>query len=116
MTDAVPLLGVLYFFGSSPVLAAAPAIALVGSIVIPYARARAEGLGAQLPSLFMRRPERVVLLVASFLLANIDFDRFPPAPLLWLGMVVLGVLNAAGAVSVLLAARRALTASSSTSG
>jgi len=116
VTDAVPLLGILYFFSASPLLAAAPAVALVGSIVIPYARARAEGLGAQLPPLFMRRPERVVLLVASFLLANVDFDPFPPAPLLWLGMVVLGVLNAAGAVSVLLAARRALTTPSSTLG
>jgi CDP-diacylglycerol--glycerol-3-phosphate 3-phosphatidyltransferase len=108
VTDALPLLGVLLFYGSSVPLSIITAVALVGSIVIPYARARAEALGAKLPTLFMRRPERVVLLVACFLLGNFDLGLGLPAPLLALGVLVLAVLSSVGAISVLRAARRSL--------
>lgn len=110
VTDALPLLGVLLFYGSSVPLSIITALALVGSIVIPYARARAEALGAKLPTLFMRRPERVVLLVACFLLGEIDLGLGFPAPLLALGVFVLAVLSSVGAISVLRAARRSLAA------
>jgi CDP-diacylglycerol--glycerol-3-phosphate 3-phosphatidyltransferase len=110
VTDALPLLGVLLFYGSSWPLAMITALALVGSIVIPYARARAEALGAKLPSLFMRRPERIVLLVLCFLLGEVDLGLSVPAPLLALGVLVLAVLSSAGAISVLRAARRSLGA------
>jgi CDP-diacylglycerol--glycerol-3-phosphate 3-phosphatidyltransferase len=108
VTDALPLLGVLLYYGSSVPLSIITAVALVGSIVIPYARARAEALGAKLPTLFMRRPERIVLLVACFLLGEIDLGIGLPAPLLALGVLVLAVLSSVGAVSVLRAARRSL--------
>jgi CDP-diacylglycerol---glycerol-3-phosphate 3-phosphatidyltransferase len=111
VTDALPLLGVLLFYGSSLPLSLITALALVGSIVIPYARARAEALGAKLPTLFMRRPERIVLLVACFLLGEVELGLGLPAPLLAAGVAVLAVLSAAGAISVLRAARTALNAS-----
>lgn len=111
VTDALPLLGVLLFYGSSFALSLVTALALVGSIVIPYARARAEALGAKLPTLFMRRPERVVLLVACFLLGGVDLGVGIRAPLLALGVAVLAVLSSVGAISVLRAARRSLAAS-----
>lgn len=110
VTDALPLLGVLLFYGSSLPLSFITALALVGSIVIPYARARAEALGAKLPTLFMRRPERVVLLVACFLLGEVELGLGLPAPLLAFGVAVLAVLSAVGAISVLRAARNALNA------
>lgn len=109
VTDALPLLGVLLFYGAgSPVLSLVTVVALVGSIVIPYARARAEALGAKLPTLFMRRPERIVLLVASFLLGEVELGIGVAAPLLALGVLVLAVLSSVGAISVLRAARRSL--------
>ncbi|HYO96506.1 MAG TPA: CDP-alcohol phosphatidyltransferase family protein [Polyangiaceae bacterium] len=110
VTDMLPLLGVALFYAGSPALALVPGIALMGTVVIPYARARAEALGANLPSLFMRRPERVVLLVVCLLLGELAVAGGMAAPLLWLGVAVLAVLNVAGGVLVLRAARRVLTA------
>jgi CDP-diacylglycerol--glycerol-3-phosphate 3-phosphatidyltransferase len=108
VTDALPLLGVILFFGHEPALALIPGLALVGSFVIPYARARAEALGIALPGLFMRRPERVVLLVVFLALGELSLATAISAPLLLLGLLVLGVLNLWGAVTVLRAARTAL--------
>jgi hypothetical protein len=83
-------------------------LALIGAIVIPYARARAEALGAKLPSLFMRRPERVILLVVCLLLGGVHTAPGSPASLLLAGTALLAVLNLTGGVIVLRAARRAL--------
>lgn len=105
VTDALPLVGIMLFFGSSPLLALIPALALLGSFVIPYARARAEALGIQLPALFMRRPERVVLVVLCLLLGELPIEAPVAAPLLLSGLVLLTVLNTWGAVAVLRAAR-----------
>lgn len=109
VTDALPLLGLVLYFGSSPLLALIPAFAMLGSFVIPYTRARAEGLGISLPSLFMRRPERIVLLVLCLLLGKLPIAAPVAALVLLLGLAVLAVLNTWGAVLVLRAARTALT-------
>jgi CDP-diacylglycerol--glycerol-3-phosphate 3-phosphatidyltransferase len=108
ISDILPLLGIVLFHAQEPALSVLPGVALVGSIVIPYARARAEALGAKLPSLFMRRPERVVLLVICLLLGG--FRAEPGQPALWLlaGTGLLAGLNAVGGWTVLRAARRAL--------
>lgn len=108
VTDALPLLGVMLFFGKSPLLALVPALALLGTFVIPYARARAEALGIALPGLFMRRPERVVLLVVFLALGELSLKIPVTAPLLLGGLLVLSILNLWGAVGVLRAARVAL--------
>jgi CDP-diacylglycerol--glycerol-3-phosphate 3-phosphatidyltransferase len=50
--------------------------ALVGSLMVSYARARGEGLGVECPNFGMERPHRVVLLMFALLLAP-----FLPAPL-----------------------------------
>jgi len=108
VTDALPLLGILIYFGGTPLLALIPGLAMLGSFVIPYARARAEALGIALPTLFMRRPERLVLLVAFLLLGALPVEAPIPAPLLLVGLLVLVILNTWGAVTVLRAARSAL--------
>lgn len=46
-------------------------LALVGSIMVSYARARAEGLGAECKVGFMQRPERVVVTAIAAIAAGI---------------------------------------------
>ncbi|MDA3613886.1 DUF4833 domain-containing protein [Polluticaenibacter yanchengensis] len=46
-------------------------IALIGSMMVSYTRARAEGLGIECKGGFMQRPERVVLIGVSALLCGI---------------------------------------------
>ncbi|MCM1006199.1 MAG: CDP-alcohol phosphatidyltransferase family protein [Prevotella sp.] len=46
-------------------------IALMGSIMVSYVRARAEGLGIECKMGFMQRPERVVLTMAALLATGI---------------------------------------------
>ena len=108
VSDSLPLLGIVVFHAHFPVLALLPGLALIGAIVIPYARARAEALGAKLPSLFMRRPERVILLVICLLLGGVHAVPGSPALLLLAGTALLAGLNVTGGVIVLRAARRAL--------
>ena len=111
VTDALPLLGVLVFYADAPTLAVVPGLALLGAVVIPYVRARTEALGASLPSLFMRRPERLVLLIVCLLLGELESAAQIAVPLLLLGTLILAVLNTFGGVLVLRAARVALDAS-----
>jgi phosphatidylinositol phosphate synthase len=109
VSDALPLLGIVVFYAHEPVLALSPGVALLGAIVISYARARAEALGAVLPSLFMRRPERVVLLIVGLLLGGIYQHPLLHAPLLLVVSTLLALLNAAGSLQILRSAQRALS-------
>jgi CDP-diacylglycerol---glycerol-3-phosphate 3-phosphatidyltransferase len=110
LSDGLPLLGVAIFYAGTGTLAAVPAAAMMAAFLVSYVRARAESLGARLPPLFMRRTERVVLLVLVFLLAPVGFGGFPvPAPLLLLGVAVLGAMSFAGALAALRSARIALS-------
>lgn len=108
VSDTLPLLGILVFHAHEPLFAFIPGLALIGAMVIPYARARTEALGGALPSLFMRRPERVVLLVLCLLFGGWHTELGSPALLLLIGTALLAVLNAIGGVLVLRAAERAL--------
>jgi CDP-diacylglycerol--glycerol-3-phosphate 3-phosphatidyltransferase len=53
-------------------------IAVVGSLMVSYAKARAEGLGLECKTGLLARPERVVILALGLLLSG-----FIPAALLW---------------------------------
>jgi CDP-diacylglycerol--glycerol-3-phosphate 3-phosphatidyltransferase len=108
VSDALPLLGIMVFYAHTPLFVLAPGLALLGAIVISYARARAEALGVVLPSLFMRRPERVLLLIVGLFLGGVYRHSVLPAPLLLGVCTLLALFNAAGGVQVLRAARRAL--------
>ena len=54
-------------------------IALVGSIMVSYVRARAEGLGLECKIGFMQRPERVVVTAAASLATGITGQCISPA-------------------------------------
>lgn len=59
--DSIAYLGLVIFFRNSWVLWAV-LLALLGSLMVSYVRARAEGLGAQCKVGLLQRPERYVIL------------------------------------------------------
>jgi phosphatidylglycerophosphate synthase/putative flippase GtrA len=69
-SDAAVLAGLAWLFRGSWVLAVA-LVALVGSLLVSYVRARGEGLGASVKVGLMQRPERVVLLGLSMALGPV---------------------------------------------
>ena len=72
-------------------------LALVGSIMVSYVRARAEGLGIECKLGFMQRPERVVVTAVSIIAtgitgSNIAADSdFDPNIILVCAMAVIAV-------------------------
>ncbi len=110
LADGLPLLGLVVVYAEYGWLAVIPALAMLGGLIVSYIRARAEALGAVLPPLFMRRAERLVLLVISLLLGALPVASPVPAPLLLVGLSVLSVLNIAGALGAMRAAHAVLGA------
>lgn len=113
LSDALPLLGLVIFLTPSGGWAAVPAAAMLGAMSVSYVRARAEGLGVQLPPLFMRRAERLLLLVTTLVLAGIPWGgaggEFGVTQLLLVaGLGIMALLSFAAALAALVAARRAL--------
>lgn len=111
-SDGLPLLGLIAAFSAEPWLPVLPGGALLASLVVPYVRARAEGLGGSLPPLFMRRGERVALLIVSLALGELRFGSMR-APLLLMGLAGMTLLSLAGALSALRTARQRLSSDSS---
>ncbi len=99
--EAVVYLGVmawLFSLGDGPTLLAAY-LAIVGSFMVSYARARAEGLGVQGEVGLLPRPERILLLALALIL-----HQYLLAPGLWL----LAVLTNFTTLQRILHARAAL--------
>jgi CDP-diacylglycerol--glycerol-3-phosphate 3-phosphatidyltransferase len=86
--EAVVLIGLIYVLGRSgdAVLATGTAAALVGSLLVSYARARAEGLGLDCEVGLLQRPERVILLALGLLAADVLL-----APVIWVLAVVTNI-------------------------
>lgn len=74
-------------------------LAIIGSIMVSYARARAEGLGIQGEVGWLPRPERIILLSLALI-----FHQYLLAPVLWL----LAILTNLTALQRILHARRML--------
>lgn len=111
LADGLPLVGVVVFYSGQGAIVAIPVVAMMGAFTVSYIRARAEALGGALPPLFMRRAERVVMLVATFLSGAVAIEPSGlsiAAPLVLLGTAIIGVLSFAGAASALRAARHVL--------
>lgn len=71
-------------------------IALIGSIMVSYVRARAEGLGIECKVGFMQRPERVVITSLSALITGIvgkivPDEKFNAIYILITGMAIIAV-------------------------
>lgn len=69
-------------------------VALIGSIMVSYVRARAEGLGLECKVGLMQRPERVVLTSLGALFCGIfgDCTAFDPILILAVPLAVIAVL------------------------
>jgi CDP-diacylglycerol--glycerol-3-phosphate 3-phosphatidyltransferase len=82
-SDLALLVGLLVWYGSinRPSYVVLTAIAMTGSVMVSYARARAENTIPMCKVGFMERPERVVLLIIGAL-----FDKM--APVLWVVAVL----------------------------
>ncbi len=94
--DSVMLIGLSWYYRDSWVLLAVLA-AFMGTSLVPYVRARGEGLGVLLRGGVMQRPERVVILGGSVALSPIVdalFSTYDPHPMHWLavgGVIVVAV-------------------------
>lgn len=110
LSDGLPLLGLIVAYAGHSWLPVIPAAAMLAGLAVSYVRARAESLGATLPPLFMRRSERLVLLVLSLLFAPVSLGLPIPAPLLLTGVSIMGVLAVIGTIFALRAARIELDA------
>jgi CDP-diacylglycerol--glycerol-3-phosphate 3-phosphatidyltransferase len=113
VADALPLAGLVLYYSPNRVAMALPLLSIVSSFTISYVRARSESLGATLPQTFMRRAERMLLLMVALLLGSVSI----PTVDAWLGVVgapmliwvtLTMVLNLFGCGSILMAAHRAL--------
>jgi CDP-diacylglycerol--glycerol-3-phosphate 3-phosphatidyltransferase len=82
-SDLALLVGLLVWYGSinRPSYVVLTAIAMTGSVMVSYVRARAENTIPTCKVGFMERPERVVLLIIGAL-----FDKM--APVLWVVAVL----------------------------
>lgn len=86
-SDLCLLIGLLVYYGTinRPSYVVLTAVAMSASVMISYARARAENIIPTCKVGFLERPERIVLLILGAL-----FDRM--APVLWV-IAVLGNLT-----------------------
>ena len=66
-SESAVLVGLVWYFASIgwTVTAVVAALAIAGSLMVSYVRARAEGLGFECNVGFMQRPERVIFLAAA---------------------------------------------------
>lgn len=104
VTDAAPLLGLTVFYSTNGWLAVVPAATLLAAYTVSYVRARCEGLRVQLPPLWMRRGDRMVLIAAAMLLGL-------ASPVLTLaGIALTGLLSALAAADALRVARHVIDA------
>jgi CDP-diacylglycerol--glycerol-3-phosphate 3-phosphatidyltransferase len=85
-SDLLLLIGLLIYYGriSRYFYVSLVAVAMIGSVMVSYTRARAENLILTCKVGFLERPERVVLILIGAL-----FDRM--APVLWLIAVLSNV-------------------------
>ena len=81
VAESAILIGLLFYYsgiaGYNRDAIVLAAVALAGSLMVSYVRARAEGLGYRGTSGFLTRPERVVILTAGLLAMH-------PIPSLWI--------------------------------
>jgi len=79
-SESAMFIGLLVVFTSRNQIdvAVGCSVALVGSLLVSYARARAEGLGVDCEVGLLQRPERVLLLSAGLLLGDVLL-----VPMIW---------------------------------
>ena len=98
-------------------------IALIGSMMVSYIRARAEGLGIECKVGFMQRPERVILISAGavfcgvfnyfaddykLFIPGISFPVFEPIVFLVIPLVIVAIFSNVTAIGRLIYCRKVL--------
>ena len=91
-SEAIVLAGVAYLLSSrgQSVDAALVVLALMGSFLVSYTRARAESLGVECKVGIMSRPERIILIALGLF-----FDVLPYAIYIMLALTVFTVVQRA---------------------
>ena len=125
-SELIMFLGICYYLVAHHyfVSSIAAFIALIGSMMVSYVRARAEGLGVEVKGGLMQRPERVVTIglcaalsgiVAQYIGGNyklfipgIKFHVFETISIFTIPLVILAVLTNITAFNRLREAKRAL--------
>jgi len=101
--DAAVYFGLMWWYAvhAEPLGVALAGLALIGSFMVSYARARAEGLGLQAAEVgWFQRPERIILLGVGLLIA-----QFLPVALLWT-LAAMAVLTTITVIQRVLHVRR----------
>ena len=116
--------GLAYFFRDSPALFAAALLSILGSFMVSYGSAKAEGLQVPVPRGAMRRTERAALLAAGITLAPFtgaltgahSLPAWVAVAPVALALVTLAVVANVSAVLRLFAVARAASAPTHSSG
>ena len=97
--ESALIVGLAWYYRNDWVLAAC-LLALTGSLLVPYVRARGESLGVTMKDMgFMQRPERIIVLGAGTALSPIlevflaPNDPHPPHRLAVIALVVLAITS-----------------------
>ncbi len=102
--------GLMYYFNSGWMFIMVM-LALMGSIMVSYVKARAEGLGQKEVRGLMQRPERIILLLTGAILNtpinSVFFPGYADCTLKWT-IVILAVLTNLTAIQRLLSSRKEL--------
>lgn len=108
LADALPLLGLVVACSESALARVVLVLAIITGFAVSYVRARAEGLGISLPPLFMRRAERLVLILAALGVGSISTPGFPNEVAMLSIIGVMALLSLVAAIWALRAAYVAL--------
>jgi CDP-diacylglycerol--glycerol-3-phosphate 3-phosphatidyltransferase len=108
--DAAPLMGLAVYYRDSVPALVLVLIALLGSMLVSYVRAKSEAMSLSLPGGLMRRHERIAYLTAGLLVGPLLPLASVPmaAPLTLLAVGVVAVVSNIAAVQLTRAARVAL--------
>ena len=94
LSDAAVPLGLVLVYAPHGPAVMVPALAVLSGYTISYVRARAEGLRFELPRLWLRREDRMAVMVLALVLAPVTLPGMAlPAPLT---LILFGVLALAG--------------------
>jgi CDP-diacylglycerol--glycerol-3-phosphate 3-phosphatidyltransferase len=107
LADALPLLGLVIACSNTTLGPAVLVFAIITGFAVSYVRARAEGLGVSLPPLFMRRAERLVLLLLALGVGSIGAAGFPSEVAM---LSIIGVMAFLSLVAAIWALRAAYVA------
>lgn len=76
-SDAACFAAAAFLFRERPLALAAALVATGAASIVPYARAKAEGLGLELKGGLMQRPERIVIYSAAAIFAGVLDGLWP---------------------------------------